>query len=81
MPKVHKKDSNGNQLRNLRPIINMKNTITTISNTIIKEVTRKIIYWLKSMYKSKYECDDIRDVIININEYNNKNKLSDNQNW
>ena len=78
MPKVHKKDAEGNQIKKIRPIINMKYSITTISSTIIKEITRKIIFGLKSMYESKYECDDIRDIIININKYNNENKLNDN---
>ena len=74
MPKVHKKDQNGLPIKKLRPIINVKNTITTLSSTIIKEITRKIIYALKSMYQSNYDCDDIRDIIVNINEYNNKHK-------
>ena len=76
IPKVHKKDINGNLIKKIRPIINMKQTITTISSTIIKEITRKLIYGIKSMYQSEYECDDIRDIIINIDKFNNTNTIN-----
>ena len=82
IPKVHKKDIYGNFIKKLRPIINMRNTITSISSSIIKEITRKILYYIKRTFSYISDFDDIRDIIIktinfnknNIINYNTRNK-------
>ena len=43
IPKVHKMDKNGKNIRKLRPIINLKNTIITISCQLF-EISRKLIF-------------------------------------
>ena len=76
IPKVHKFDINGNNIRKLRPIINLKNTIISISSSIIREISRKLIFRLKTMYECYIDCDDIRDIIKQIIQFNNNNILN-----
>ena len=76
IPKVHEVDLNGNPVRKIRPIINLKSTIITFSCSIVREISRKIIYALKSMYESHIDCDDVRDIIHRINIFNENNKLN-----
>ena len=75
LPKVHKKDTFGNPIRKIRPIISMKNTIITISSKIVCEITRMINYRLKINYNNNIECDDIRDIINNIKNFNKSEQL------
>ena len=73
IPKVHKKDKNGHFIRKLRPIISLKNTIITISSCILREITRKINYGLKVFCNHKLEMDDIRDIAVAVEEFNESN--------
>ena len=77
IPKVHKKDKQGNPIKKIRPIINLKDTIISISSGIIKEIARKINYGLKLYCQHKIEMDDIRDIILSVNEFN----LNNNNNY
>ena len=43
IPKVHKFDDKGNQLKKIRPIINMKNTIITFSCTILRNYKKNML--------------------------------------
>ena len=76
IPKVHKKDVNGNPIKKLRPIINLKNTIISISCAIVREISRKLIFRLKTMYENYIDCDDVKDIIYTINNFNKNNILS-----
>ena len=76
IPKVHKLNNYGQIIRKLRPIINLKNTIISISCAIIREISRKIIFRLKTMYYSYIDCDDVKDIIYNIIEFNKNHTLN-----
>ena len=76
IPKVHKVDNNNNPIRKLRPIINLKNTIITIPCAIVREISRKIIFRIKTMYQNYIECDDVKDIIFSIMEFNKNNTLN-----
>ena len=76
IPKVHKKDLNGNPVKKLRPIINLKNTIISIACAIIREISRKLIFRLKIIYENYIECDDVKDIIYKINKFNDNNVLN-----
>ena len=76
IPKVHKVDQNGKMIRKLRPIINLKNTIISISCAIVREISRKIIFRLKSMHENYIDCDDVKDIIQTIINFNKNNVLN-----
>ena len=60
----------------------MKNTNITISSSIIREITRKIVYGIKLSENFIIDCDDVRDIIINISDFNksSNNILNKNDN-
>ena len=76
IPKVHKYDENGNNIKKLRPIINLKDSIISVSCSIVREISRKLIFRLKTMYECFIDCDDIRDIINQILQFNDKNELN-----
>ena len=69
IPKVHKfKD--GVQLKKLRDVISMRDTVTTISSGIVKKIARKIVFELKETNNHYNEVDDIVDIIKSIEHFN-----------
>ena len=75
IPKVHKVDKYGNKIKKIRPIINLRNTVTSFSSAIIKEITRKILYYVKTVFFHDSDFDDIRDIIVKINKFNENNNI------
>ena len=76
IPKVHKTDKYGNKIKKIRPIINLRNSVTSFSSTIIKEICRRILYYIKQTYQYDADFDDIRDIIIKINNFNKNNIIN-----
>ena len=54
----------------------MRNTITSISSTIIKEFTSKLNYYLKRTFNYIPDFDDVRDIIIKIKKFNENNIIN-----
>eukprot|EP01083_Nonionella_stella_P075878 206494_1 len=64
MPKVYKVK------KALRPIIDLKNTIISVSSAIVKEITRKLMIGIKMVYRVDYDCESVFDIIEVINQFN-----------
>ena len=76
--KTHKKDAAGNPKRALRPIISFKNAPLTFACTIVKEICRKINVGLELFAGTRVETDDIRDIVLRVEEFNKTNTCSPN---
>ncbi|MCP4985496.1 MAG: hypothetical protein GY928_05315, partial [Colwellia sp.] len=69
--KVHKKNSDGTQRRTLRPIVDLSRSIVEIAGKIAMELARKCNSKLIYFYpQQQIECDDVRDIVIKIDELN-----------
>eukprot|EP01083_Nonionella_stella_P186398 682224_1 len=74
-PKVHKR-KNGIPIKKIRPLINLKNTIITVASNTIKDITRKVAMAMRSFHNNQTECEDVKDIIIQIIQHNNNDPLN-----
>ena len=63
IPKVHKKNKDGTQKRALRPIVNHKNSVITVSCLAAREIARKLNAGLALVGGPEIDMDDIRRLI------------------
>ncbi len=79
-PKVHKKDANGNPKKAMRGLINLSKCCISITSIIVQHLSRKFVIGIRNKMKLIIECDDIQEMTIKIDEYNDNHNINTNKN-